>query len=849
MTLIGDSFLTAGRLDDAASAYSTAVALQPRSASALVGLGRVYATRGRVADAETSLRRALAAAPSNLAAQAALGRLLLRAGRPAEAIPPLEAAVAQRADHPTAVRDLADAYLASDRIEEGLAIYRANLNLAEESQQLVIGQALLNAGRIDAGLAELQAYVDSRPEDPAGWLALAQGQQLVGDPAALELADAALQQAVDVAPDDLAIRIQYGEFLLARQEGERAAAAFQAVIDALEQDGRLDEVRQRAVADADGPAPVELWRAWIGLARAWQQRGEYDQALAAAEAGEALRPDTPAFALQIGDILRAAGRSDEALAAYQRAADFATSTAAFNRMGDLYLRLSQPDRALAAYEAALALSVDDADALLGLARAYAQRGGGVDQADFANAEARLQRAAQLSPGNANVSLALGDLYASYGRNEEAVTSYREALAAQPDNPAVAQERLAGALVAAGQLDEALEEQLKLVERQPDDRGALLGLAIIYRGLGRPEEAEATYRQLLEQTPDDPVVLIALGDMALEQGQASQAVPLYQRALSNTIDPLVAAQASDQLGKAFLRLGQIQQARAVADALVRDQPALERGYLLLGSVLEAQNDPEAALAAYEQGISQAATTLPLQLRLGDLYLRLGRAAEAQEIYDSLTKSNPALRTEWAEQALRAALRINPNSTAALTAQGDLAAALQRPADAATAYAAALASRGAGSGDDTVLRLKLADALAATGNWEQALQEFQRVAIANPDDVGIQMSLGNAFRASGRTEQALTQYRRVNQIDPSYPFAYIRQGEVLDELGQADQALAAYQAAAAAAPDNADAVLTLAVAYRQRGMVPEAIAAFEAGLAIDPTREGAKTALEELRTKGK
>ncbi len=174
LTLIGDSFLTAGRLDDAASAYSTAVALQPRSASALVGLGRVYATRGRVADAETSLRRALAAAPSNLAAQAALGRLLLRAGRPAEAIPPLEAAVAQRADHPTAVRDLADAYLASDRIEEGLAIYRANLNLAEESQQLVIGQALLNAGRIDAGLAELQAYVDSRPEDPAGWLALAQ---------------------------------------------------------------------------------------------------------------------------------------------------------------------------------------------------------------------------------------------------------------------------------------------------------------------------------------------------------------------------------------------------------------------------------------------------------------------------------------------------------------------------------------------------------------------------------------------------------------------------------------------------------------------------------------------------
>jgi tetratricopeptide (TPR) repeat protein len=450
-----------------------------------------------------------------------------------------------------------------------------------------------------------------------------------------------------------------------------------------------------------------------------------------------------------------------------------------------------------------------------------------------------------------------------------VASFRAALSAQPDN-SLAQERLAGALLAAGQLEEALQEQLKLAAQRPDERGVLLTLAIIYRNLGQTGEAEATYRQLLEQTPDDPVVLIALGDMALDQGEAGQAAPLYQRALSNTIDPLVAAQASDQLGKAYLRLGQIQQARAVAEALVRDQPALDRGYLLLGSVYEAQNDAEAALTAYQQGTSQAESTLALQLRLGDLLLRLGRPAEAQEVYDALTRSNPrsedafvglarahiaqfpdlqALRSEWVSQALRAALRINPNSTAALTAQGDLYVAQERPEDAATAYNAALASRTAGSGDDTALRLKLAAALAATGAWEQALQEYQRVAIANPDDVGIQMTLGNAYRDSGRTQQALAQYQRVNQIEPGYPFAYIRQGEVLDELGQADQALAAYQAAAAAAPDNADAVLTLAVAYRKRGMAPEAIAAFEAGLALDPTRDGARTALEELRTKGK
>ncbi|MEI2692442.1 MAG: tetratricopeptide repeat protein [Anaerolineae bacterium] len=781
----------------------------------------------------------------------------------------MEAAVAQQANHPNAVRDLADAYLASDRIEEGLAIYRANLSLDEANQGLVIGQALLSAGRIEAGLAELQAFVEARPDDPAGWLALAQGQQQAGGSAAMERADAALQRALEIAPDDLALRIQYGDFLLSQQKSAAAAASFQTVIDALEQGNRLDEVRQRVVANADAAAPLELWRAWIGLARAQQQLGAYDQALEAAEAGEALRPDVAALVLQIGDILAAAGRSQEALAAYQRVANLGGSTTPLNRAGNLYLRLGQADQALTTFEAALALASDDADALLGLAGAYALRGGGIDQADFANAEARLKRAAQLLPDNADVSLAMGDLYMAYSRYEEAVAQYRSALAALDAPTAAAQERLASALRAAGQLQEALQEQLKLLDLKPDDRGARLGLAIIYRTLGQPEDAEAVYRQILEQTPNEPVVLIALGDLRLEQGLVNEGAEFYQQALTHAIDPAMISQASDQLGKAYLRLGQIDQAWAVAEALVADQPALERGYLLLGSVFEAQNDPEAALAAYQQGISQVTAPLTLQLRLGELYLRLNRPVEAQELFDSLTKSYPrsedafvglarahisqlpdlqALRTDWANQALRAALRLNPRSIAALSAQGDLLIALQRPAEAATAYQTALASRAAGSGDDTALRLKLANALAAAGQWQPSLQEFQRLAVVNPSDVGIQMALGNAYRTSGRAQQALTQYRHVNQIAPGYPHAYIRQGEVLDELGQRDQALAAYRAAIAVAPDNADAALTLAVAYRKRDMVTEAIAAFEAGLAIDPTRAAARTALEELRASG-
>ena len=65
------------------------------------------------------------------------------------------------------------------------------------------------------------------------------------------------------------------------------------------------------------------------------------------------------------------------------------------------------------------------------------------------------------------------------------------------------------------------------------------------------------------------------------------------------------------------------------------------------------------------------------------------------------------------------------------------------------------------DDTAIRVRLADAYAASGQWEPALQEYQRVAVANPDDLGLQMSLANAYHQAGRQPQALQEYQRITQ----------------------------------------------------------------------------------------
>ena len=866
---VGDVFLEAGRLDDAATAYNTALSLDRRSVPALTGLGRVYQRQNLYRQAEAMLRRALEMAPNDPGALSSLGRVLLSSGRAAEAIPLLQqAAEAQAANQETVPVDtltaLADSYLAAGQIDEGLAIYTERLALDPEQAPLVIAQALLSAGQSDRAVETMQQYTADRPEDPAALALLGLVLRQVGR---AEESLEPLAQAVGLDTQYTPAIIQQGDALLDLGRTAEAEGRYRVVVDQLR--GTPEALRPAPPSD---PAPVfeviEPWRAWTGLARALQIEGRLDEALELAREVETQRPDVLQTPLLVGDLLRAQGDFDGAQQAYARAVAVAPrSPVPVARQAATYLLSGDLTGAQERFEAALNLDPTNADALLGLAQAYAQAGGGTSAVEFRKAESRLKEAIDFAPDNLTPYQALGDLYLAYDRPDDAVAEYEKARQlASTDLLTLG--RLGTALLAAGKAEEAIAVFEQRVTQAPEDKGALLDLAAAYREVGEYESAETAYNQLLVLSPDDLGIKISLGDLYMEQDQAERALPLYEEAATRASDPDQLAQARDQLGKAALRLGDASRAESLAASLIETRPELTRGYLLLAAVREAQGDQDGALAVYSDGITKTDDPLPLQLRAGDLLLRLGRAPEAQALLDEAVRNNPrapeayiglalshiaqaddlrALRFEWARGALQTALQLDPNSAAAYSAQGDLMMAYDRAGEAADSYQKALDVR-ASQTDDTAIRVRLADAYAASGQWEPALQEYQRVAVANPDDLGLQMSLANAYRQAGRQPQALQEYQRITQLAPDYPFAYIKQGELLDETGLTAQALTAYEAAVQAAPDSVDAVLTLATAYRRRGMVDEAIAMLERGLQLDPTREGAREALDRLKGGG-
>jgi TolB-like protein/Tfp pilus assembly protein PilF len=125
--------------------------------------------------------------------------------------------------------------------------------------------------------------------------------------------------------------------------------------------------------------------------------------------------------------------------------------------------------------------------------AVAQGALGVVQAwsdlDIASAEATLQRAVSLDPGNAETLYQLADVTATQGRLDEAVAMMRNVLALEPLNASF-HFYTGQFLLAAGRLDEAEAELERAIDLQPAASGYRSYLAALYIKRGQSDRALA-----------------------------------------------------------------------------------------------------------------------------------------------------------------------------------------------------------------------------------------------------------------------------------------------------------------------------------------------------------------------
>ncbi|MFH2101826.1 MAG: tetratricopeptide repeat protein [Chloroflexota bacterium] len=171
--------------------------------------------------------------------------------------------------------------------------------------------------------------------------------------------------------------------------------------------------------------------------------------------------------------------------------------------------------------------------------------------------AHLQRAIFLAPDSAMVQVLVGLYWQREGEMSLAITTYRNAVALEPFNPAW-QLTLAGAYEGAGDLISALEHYSLATDLGPGEAiyWRMLAVFCLRNGVELMPTGVPAARRLVVLAPDDWLSHDIAGQIWLDSGNLTQALDEFQRAIE--LDPSQAAPYL-HLGVLYLQTGDRQKA--------------------------------------------------------------------------------------------------------------------------------------------------------------------------------------------------------------------------------------------------------------------------------------------------
>jgi tetratricopeptide (TPR) repeat protein len=440
---------------------------------------------------------------------------------------------------------------------------------------------------------------------------------------------------------------------------------------------------------------------WKLLGAALFSQGK--DALPALETAARLLPRDAESQTNLGNVLRARGRLEEAAARHRSAIELQPDYAeAHNNLGSVLRDLTHLDEAAASYRKAIALNPE------------------------------------FLMAHNNLGLALHSL----GRPEEAAASFGRVLARKPeffDSHC----HLANCLRDLGRLEEATESFRRAVHLKADHVPALMGLSDTLLALGRFEEAAHGYRIVIGLRPDFADAHNNLGNALRDSGHMGDSAASYRRALD--LQP-THAKLHNNLGNALVDLGRIDEAVASYTRALELEPDLLKAHSNLGGALRELGKLDDAETSYQRALAIRADSPEVLTNLGVVQRLQGRA-------------------DTAETTLRQALDLNPDAVATLNSLADLCADRGQFSEAEALYRRSAAiqpdSAQAWAGMAALRKMSPEDA-----HWIAQAERIATGPLRPRDRAQLHFAIGKYYDDVRDFEPAFSNYRRANEIAKSY-----------------------------------------------------------------------------------
>lgn len=754
--------------------------------------------------------------------------LRIRAGQFAEALKAATKAVELAPRNPDAHYQLGAVHHAQSRLTPAQASYDRALALAPANQEALLSRAglLLDLGKLDQAVKDLQALRAVRPKDPRAAYLQAQVLDRQGDVAGSRAALAEVTALLDPVPvamlrykpqllmlgglahyglgstekakpylegvqrlqGNLAANKLLAQLYLSEGNPEKAVQTLEDYLRAAPRDLPAIELLAQALARAGRPArSVQLVRTALttqdvprlrsALGIALLSAGQPEEALTELESAWSRNPADTRAGAALGNLylqrneLQKAQRVTEALVKKQ-----AGNPGIQDLWGQVRWRQGDLAGARKAFETAAQLDPRAVPPRLNLARLDVREG------QLQAAATRLGEVLKTDARNVDAMFELALVAERAGKPDQVVSWYTKAAEASQGRDLRAALALVRYHLRTNNAPAALKATERLAPNGSEDLGVLVASSRAYLANGDINTARTLLTRATRVAGFNVEALVELGVLQLAAGNAAGAGHALQKALSKDVHHL---QANAVMADAQLRQGDLAGAEKTAKAITQRHPKLAIGPLLEGDVNLARRQVPAALGLYRRAhaIEPSSQTL---LKVHAVLASTDPAAaqrEAERWLKAQPKDTAVLRVHAAmlarsgqfpaaRQAYEQLVVAAPSDAMALN---DLANVMLRQKDAAALATAEKALRlapGRAEIIDTV-----AWAARAAGQTDRALQLLRDARLRAPQHPDIRFHLATMLAAAGRKAEAR------QELEPA-----LRQGQWFESRAEAEALMA-------------------------------------------------------------
>ncbi len=873
---LAQAYLDAGLYEKAEQTLQEVLQQVPFDLDAHLLLARVYERQGESSSAEQQLLKLLELGPSEDLRLKALNLLglarakeLLQEGRTAQALEILQRLQRVVPDDPVVNFHLAEALHREGISAEAEVAYRKALEAGHARPALVqlkLADLLLEEGREDEAIERFNLVLERHPHTPEARQAESRLQPIFkrrAEELLVHLSESGLSQ-----DEVLAHLREEARHMLEGGGIEGARLLYKAMLNRSPDapDALYGLARTHLRQDSFDNAIVLLKRSVEqdpanttyreALAQAYLGVRRYGAALRLVEELLEEDPERLEWHLLAAQIYRAQGRPRAAephLGRVLQGGDEEQVAQALSWLGfDEARELLQQNKlreALRILRRIEALEAPQPEVHFSLGVIYQRQG------RYGKAEGLYRRVLELDEGHLEARRRLGQVYIELGRVEEAIGQYEEVLRRGGRGSVEGREAERILKTLYGREAERLLGLLRDGEESARESGILLGKKLLRRG--ELDEAEALLVAVVEGWPDDAQGRYWLGQLYLRRGREEEGIGEIERSVELAPEN---ERLRLELGKAYERVGRLEEAEGLYEGLLRGGEesvvlgeARRRLGMLRARRYTAAGDEASAVAEYE-ALRQLFPEDPRILGLlGWSYLRLGRTAEADALFEQVLALAPGdvdvhmrmaevyrqrgERRRYLEQLSRI-IELDPYGQRGRRArdqlgfaegmrlfqQGDLEGAKRifrrmltvAPRDPETLY-------------------RLGAILQHQRQWLEAERVLRRALELDPDNINAGLKLAQVYLGMNRIGRAIEVLEaQVKPGDDSIQGKaaremlaklYAQQAERLRRGGEIDFAIQGYRDLLRYDPENAAARFNLALLLLTRGRADDALVQFE------------------------